>query len=862
MLAHLFLSHSSADDGVVVELREALADLGLEVWIDSRQFKGGDPLWSEITAAIEGAMGMAVLVSPAALQSEWVFKELQHALRVRAERGQAAYPVILLSLDGAKPGRLEELFSEAPTCIPVSSGAPGATDAIRSLLVALGRRLPNDPRGALLPPRGPWRVFLSHASALKQLPERGPSYVAAAERAVVAAGHTIVQLGEFEKDAQSPAKAIERLLRGCDVHVGLIGQRYGATAPDRLVPSDPELEFDTATALGLPRLMFLLDDDAAADGMRDEVFVDKALEERHAAFRQRLLDSGITVQLFRTSQQLGLLVERSLRELEERARKNFLIQRSPAAGEAHPERRHVFVGYSRVDRAWVDRLQPMMKPLLHEGGPNLTLWDESQILPGTAWRTAIETALAETKVALLLVSDAFLASEFVMNEEVPKLLMGAGAEGLRVLWVSVSPSSVEGTELYHYQAVWPPDQPLETLALPRQMEALKTIVLAIREALLEPSPTVSAPPRPAPPSAESAILWTVRCRLWREPLADGVVLPMVWIPADPGGQPGECLLGSEPVTLRQWQVVAGWPPQAEELEPKPEPTVHGDPDQPVSGISHGQAVEFCRRLAARTGRYYELPTEQDWEHACRAGGTTPYSWGVAWSPILAADVANPWGLWRMHGGLWEWCRGGGLRGGSWADPVERRQARSRAEASETWAPLTVGMRVCCLPFGTPFQRLEASRAQWRPPLTRTACEQVLGQPLSEERFENLQRGLRRFRIRATRPLRLFLALLADYLGAGAVDSRHPLRLSDPEAEDRFARGLADLSIAGEEAVGTAGDQFSAAAFLWKDRALRERAEQAASAEAFWTALGLPKGERQDSFLRAWTRAVNAFPGGG
>jgi hypothetical protein len=50
-MVQLFLSHSSADDGFVRELREALADLGQPVWIDSRQLKGGDPLWSEINAA-------------------------------------------------------------------------------------------------------------------------------------------------------------------------------------------------------------------------------------------------------------------------------------------------------------------------------------------------------------------------------------------------------------------------------------------------------------------------------------------------------------------------------------------------------------------------------------------------------------------------------------------------------------------------------------------------------------------------------------------------------------------------------------------------------------------------------------------
>ena len=75
-MAHLFLSHSSADDGFVRELRAALADLGQEVWIDSRQLRGGDPLESEIQAAIEAGAGFAVLVSPASLQSRWVGKDV------------------------------------------------------------------------------------------------------------------------------------------------------------------------------------------------------------------------------------------------------------------------------------------------------------------------------------------------------------------------------------------------------------------------------------------------------------------------------------------------------------------------------------------------------------------------------------------------------------------------------------------------------------------------------------------------------------------------------------------------------------------------------------------------------------------
>ena len=143
-MAGLFLSHSSADDGFVRELRAALADLGQEEWIDSRQLRGGDPLESEIQAAIEAAAGLAVLVSPASLQSRWVGKELRHGLKLQAERGRAAFPVIPLSLNGTRLGVLEDFFGEEPTYIPVSSAPGGATAALHDILVALGLRLPTE----------------------------------------------------------------------------------------------------------------------------------------------------------------------------------------------------------------------------------------------------------------------------------------------------------------------------------------------------------------------------------------------------------------------------------------------------------------------------------------------------------------------------------------------------------------------------------------------------------------------------------------------------------------------------------------------------------------------------------------------
>lgn len=111
-MAKLFLSHSTDDDAIVRDLRQALADLGQDVWLDSRELRGGDALWPEIQRAIEEAGAYAVLISPGSLQSRWAGKELRHALEVQKQRGKAAYPVVPLSLDGTKLGVLEEFFGE------------------------------------------------------------------------------------------------------------------------------------------------------------------------------------------------------------------------------------------------------------------------------------------------------------------------------------------------------------------------------------------------------------------------------------------------------------------------------------------------------------------------------------------------------------------------------------------------------------------------------------------------------------------------------------------------------------------------------------------------------------------------------
>ena len=86
-MAKLFISHSTEDDGFVRALKDWLAYLKLDVWIDSRELRGGDLLRPAVQKAIDDAEAYAVLVSPNGLQSKWVGKELKYALALQEQLG-------------------------------------------------------------------------------------------------------------------------------------------------------------------------------------------------------------------------------------------------------------------------------------------------------------------------------------------------------------------------------------------------------------------------------------------------------------------------------------------------------------------------------------------------------------------------------------------------------------------------------------------------------------------------------------------------------------------------------------------------------------------------------------------------------
>ncbi|MBD2418231.1 formylglycine-generating enzyme family protein [Anabaena cylindrica FACHB-243] len=137
-------------------------------------------------------------------------------------------------------------------------------------------------------------------------------------------------------------------------------------------------------------------------------------------------------------------------------------------------------------------------------------------------------------------------------------------------------------------------------------------------------------------------------------------------------------MGRYPITQAQWKLVAELPQVNKQLDP--DPSRFKGTNRPVESVFWYDAVEFCSRLSQYTGRTYRLPSEAEWEYACRAGTTTPFHFGETITADLANydgrnaygqgpkgvyreettevgsfGVANNFGLYDMHGNVREWC---------------------------------------------------------------------------------------------------------------------------------------------------------------------------------------------------------------
>ncbi len=125
----------------------------------------------------------------------------------------------------------------------------------------------------------------------------------------------------------------------------------------------------------------------------------------------------------------------------------------------------IFICYSHQDQKWLKWLDPILKPLIREG--TVTEWSDRKIDPGKKWKEEIREALRTSGIAILIISQDFLASDFIFENELPPILEAEQEEGLRLLCIYVRPCDIASfPRLLDFQAVNDPQKPLAELAIP------------------------------------------------------------------------------------------------------------------------------------------------------------------------------------------------------------------------------------------------------------------------------------------------------------------------------------------------------------------------------------------------------------
>jgi hypothetical protein len=185
------------------------------------------------------------------------------------------------------------------------------------------------------------------------------------------------------------------------------------------------------------------------------------------AFRSGTVFDERTFPLWRDASRIGTRQLQYFDAMCKDRASNSPISTTAAQPMSQNKRTKIFISYSHKDSKWLQRLQIHLKPLgqLHD----ITPWDDTLIKPGENWREMIKRALEEAKVAILLISADFLASDFINSDELPPILSAAVSEGLVVFPIVISSSRFfETKSLSQFQSVNSPSQPVNMMPKAKQ----------------------------------------------------------------------------------------------------------------------------------------------------------------------------------------------------------------------------------------------------------------------------------------------------------------------------------------------------------------------------------------------------------
>ena len=179
------------------------------------------------------------------------------------------------------------------------------------------------------------------------------------------------------------------------------------------------------------------------------------------------------------------VIRNAIYELALKKALNMSDEVSPTIS-AKSSRETLFISYSHLDDPkYLDKLKTHLAPLARNH--KIVVWDDSKILPGEKWREEIQEGINNAKVAILMVSPNFIASEFIANSELPPILDAAelGKNGITIFWIPVSSCAYEDTAIAKYQAAINPQKPLDMMSEAELNQALVTVYRGIRCILIQ-----------------------------------------------------------------------------------------------------------------------------------------------------------------------------------------------------------------------------------------------------------------------------------------------------------------------------------------------------------------------------------------